>query len=318
MSSAYHPQSDGQTERVNQCLETYLRCFVHSCPTKWSGWLPLAEYWYNTSLHSAIGCSPFEALYGHAPRHLGLSDAAVCSAPELETWLHEHKDKTELLKQLLERARQRMKHQAAKRRSEREFSMGDWVYLCLQPYVQTSIATRANRKLSFRYFGPFQVLERVGAVAYKLALPPSSSIHPVFHVSQLKQALPPQVVAEQQLPATPDPALAPVAVLDRHLYRRGPKAVNQVLIQWEWDGLPASLATWENEAKLRHRFPSASAWGQAVPQGGKDVTTTATPSASKQTVEAEAPEDQAGGNGSRRGNRVKKPNHLFPASDWAQ
>lgn len=65
MSSAYHPQSDGQTECVNQCMETFLCCFVHSCPTRWLSWLSLAEYWYNTSCHSSLGRSPFEALYGY-------------------------------------------------------------------------------------------------------------------------------------------------------------------------------------------------------------------------------------------------------------
>lgn len=64
-SSAYHPQSDGQTERLNQCVETYLRCFVHACPSKWSQWLSSAEFWYNTCDHSAIGRTPFEALYGY-------------------------------------------------------------------------------------------------------------------------------------------------------------------------------------------------------------------------------------------------------------
>jgi hypothetical protein len=69
MSSAYHPQTDGQTERVNQCLETYLRCFVHACPKQWYSWLSLDEYWYNTCLHSAIQTTPFRALYGHDPIH---------------------------------------------------------------------------------------------------------------------------------------------------------------------------------------------------------------------------------------------------------
>jgi hypothetical protein len=69
MSSSYHPQTDGQTERVNQCMETYLCCFVHACPTKWIHWLFLAEFWYNTSFHSAIQRSPFEVLYGF-PRSL--------------------------------------------------------------------------------------------------------------------------------------------------------------------------------------------------------------------------------------------------------
>lgn len=75
MSSAYHPQSDGQTELVNQCLETFLRCYAHACPEQWSSWLDLAEYWYNTSFHSAIGRSPFEVMYGYAPSAFGIESA---------------------------------------------------------------------------------------------------------------------------------------------------------------------------------------------------------------------------------------------------
>jgi hypothetical protein len=77
LSSSYHPQTDGQTERVNQCLETYLRCFVHACPSHWSRWLSLAEYLYNSSTHSSLGHSPFEALYGYPPRHFGLDVDAL-------------------------------------------------------------------------------------------------------------------------------------------------------------------------------------------------------------------------------------------------
>jgi hypothetical protein len=77
MSSSYHPQTDGQTKRVNQCLEMFLRCFVHACPKRWKDWIPAAEFWYNTNFHSALGRSPFEALYGRHPRVLGLQPPGV-------------------------------------------------------------------------------------------------------------------------------------------------------------------------------------------------------------------------------------------------
>jgi hypothetical protein len=68
LMSSYHPQTDGQTERLNQFLEAFLRCSVHSCPKQWSKWLSVAEFWYNTSHQTAIGLTPFQALYGHSPR----------------------------------------------------------------------------------------------------------------------------------------------------------------------------------------------------------------------------------------------------------
>jgi hypothetical protein len=87
MSSAY--QSDGHTERVNQCLETFLRCFVHMCPRSWSQWIALAEFWYNTSTHSATDKSPFLVLYGHEPRHFGISSEFAVPVADLDDWLHE-------------------------------------------------------------------------------------------------------------------------------------------------------------------------------------------------------------------------------------
>ena len=89
MSSSYHTQTDGQTERLNQCLEAYLRCTIQSCPRQWSKSLPLAEFWYNTTHHIALGRTPFEVLYGHAPRHFGISKTDACHPAELEEWLTE-------------------------------------------------------------------------------------------------------------------------------------------------------------------------------------------------------------------------------------
>jgi transposase InsO family protein len=83
MSSSYHPQTDGQTERLNQCLEAFLRCTVHACPKQWHKWLPLAKYWYNTTFRSSLGHTPFEILYGHPPRQLGIIDPQDTLVPDL-------------------------------------------------------------------------------------------------------------------------------------------------------------------------------------------------------------------------------------------
>jgi hypothetical protein len=88
MSSSYHPQSDGQTKCVNQCMEMFLRCFVHACPSKWKMWLSTTEFWYNTSFHFALRSSPFEALYGRQPRLLDVSPNQV-PAGNLDDWLAE-------------------------------------------------------------------------------------------------------------------------------------------------------------------------------------------------------------------------------------
>jgi hypothetical protein len=174
MSSSYHPQTDGQTERLNQCLEAFLRCTVHSCPKQWSKWISLAEYWYNTSYHSALGLTPFEALYGHPPRHFGITNPQEVLVPDLAAWLKDRQLLSRLISQQLSRAQLRLKKQTDAHRSEKEFMVGDSVYLKLQPHIQSSVASRSNQKLSFCYFGPFNILQRIGSIAYKLDLPSSA------------------------------------------------------------------------------------------------------------------------------------------------
>lgn len=148
MSSSYHSQSDGQTERLNQTMETFLHCFVNACPTQWLKWLPLAEYRDDVSPHSAIGCSPFEALYGYTPKHFGIAVSQSVALPELSVWLQGRQVMNDLLKQHLFRSKARMQKKADKHRSERPFEVGDQVFLKIQPYVQSSLAPRFNQKLS--------------------------------------------------------------------------------------------------------------------------------------------------------------------------
>jgi len=193
-------------------METFLRCFANAAPSKWFDWLHLAEYWYNTTCHSAINRSPFEALYGQSLRKLGIDSTSACSVDTLDDWLQQKSAMQSLIQHQLSHAKNRMKTQADKNRTERSFGMGTWVYIKLQPYVQSSVAARANQKLAYRFFGPILITDKVGTMAYKLKLSDSSSIHPVFHVSQLKVAVPVTHTA-QPLPSSLDGLQVPERVL---------------------------------------------------------------------------------------------------------
>lgn len=284
MSSAYHPQTDGQTERLNQCLETYLRCMVQACPTKWAQWIPLAEFWYNSTYHSAHGLTPFQALYGHPPRHFGISVSDVCTVTDLDKWLLERQSMLEHIQHNLQRAQHCMKTQADKNRQERQFQVGDWVYVKLQPYVQHSVQRRVNQKLSFKYFGPYLILQKVGPVAYKLQLPSSSQIHPVIHVSQLKKALPPQVTvsADTELNLlTLFFSLPPVHVLGHRLHLVGQHVVPQALVQRQ--SCPSHWSQWEAVSSLPQAMATAATSVSATTPAATSASTssTAAPSASR-------------------------------------
>ncbi|CAA7028426.1 unnamed protein product [Microthlaspi erraticum] len=254
-SSAYHPQSDGQTEVVNRCLKTYLRCMCSDRPHLWSKWLPLAEFWYNTSYHSSAQMSPYEAVYGQSPpQHLpyipGESKVAVVAQN-----LQERENMLLILKFHLLRAQHRMEQQANKRRSERSFVIGDLVYVKLQPYRQGSVVMRMNQKLAPKYYGPYKILDKCGKVAYKLELPHSSRIHPVFHVSLLKLRVG-DVVISTQLPNAISDVLTkePERILERRTVKRHNRAVTEVLVKWTNED--ESEATWEYLLDLTQKYPS--------------------------------------------------------------
>lgn len=174
ISFAYHPEADGQTARLNQCLENYLRAMVHSCPRKWCGWIPLAEYWYNTNFHSMLKLTPFQALYGYKPTHLSMDPYVDTLTTKVQDFLKARAQMTLLLKENLVTAQDCMKKFAYLKRCDRNFEVGDWVYLKLQPFRQNSVSLHRNLKLETKYYGSYRVLERIGSVAYKLKLSDSA------------------------------------------------------------------------------------------------------------------------------------------------
>jgi len=176
------------------------------------------------------------------------------------------------LKENLARAQNRIKVMADKHRTDIEFQVGDQVLLKLQPYTQSSMANRPFPKLSYKYFGPYLITERIGLVAYRLKLPDDSKIHDVFHVSQLKPFVAAYTPVFSELPFTTNieaTAALPGKILERRLVKRGNAAIPQVLIQWT--GLPPTSTTWEDYNVLRQRFPHAPAWGQASTSAVGDV-----------------------------------------------
>jgi hypothetical protein len=115
LSTAYHPQTDGQTERVNQCLEIFLRCAVQDSPTTWKSWLSLAELWYNSSFHTSIGCSPFKALYGYDPNIGARPLVPDTTTPTVSDIIENRELHLQALKEHLAPAQNRMKLMADKK-----------------------------------------------------------------------------------------------------------------------------------------------------------------------------------------------------------
>jgi hypothetical protein len=265
-SSAYHPQSDGQTEVVNRCVETYLRCLTGRQPKQWPRWLSWAEYWYNTNYHASLKSTPFEALYGRSPPVLIRGDVNLSAVEEVNKLTAERNAMLREMQEQLLRAQDVMRAQANKHRREVEYQVGDMVYLKIQPYKLRKLANRINQKLSPRYYGPYEVEQKIGEVAYKLKLPAESRVHPVFHASLLKKAVTPNVMPqplpvcmneEWQLEPEPEEALDT---------RRNDHGVVEVLVKWK--NLPEFENSWEPADKLREEYPGFLLEGKKIFEGG--------------------------------------------------
>nr|GEW94107.1 reverse transcriptase [Tanacetum cinerariifolium] len=171
-----------KTEVVNKSLGCYLRCMCGEKPKEWVKWLPLAEFWYNANYHTSTKTTPYEAVSCQTPPiyvSYILEDNRV---EEVDRTLQAREEAIKVLKFHLKRSQDRMRNQANKHKTDRQFEVGDWVYLKLQPHRKVSIRQGRQHKISPKYYGPFKVSERIREVAYRLEFLSSSQIHPVFHM----------------------------------------------------------------------------------------------------------------------------------------
>jgi len=256
-NSAYHPQTDGQTERVNQIMEDMLRTCVLTYSKDWEQNLPYTEFSYNNSYQASLGMSPFEALYGRKCRTpLMWSEVGERSlvGPAL---IKEAEKRVARIREKLKAAQSRQKRYADKKRREITFNPGDFVYLKVSP-IRGTRRFQVNGKLAPRYIGPYQVLKKVEKVAYRLQLPEEmSDIHPVFHVSQLRKCLrvpEEEKVTVETIDLQPDLRYreVPVKILDTVTKRTRNSEVRICRVQWSRHGVEE--ATWEREDALKE-FP---------------------------------------------------------------
>jgi hypothetical protein len=256
-SSAYHPQTDGQIERVNQILEDMLRACVLHYGKDWDKCLSLAEFSYNNNYQSSLKMAPFEALYGRrcrTPLNWSQAGEREIFGPDL---VREVEEKVRVIKKNLEAAQARQKSYHDKRRKPLQFGVGDQVYLKVSPAKGVQ-RFGIKSKLAPRYIGPYEIKETCGPVAYQLKLPPHmSAVHDVFHVSQLRKCvrLPTEVLPEPEIEIEPDLSYQehPVKVLDQKERSTRARSIKMYKVQWSHHSVEE--ATWETKDFLRFRFP---------------------------------------------------------------
>ena len=257
-SSACHPQTDGQTKRVNQILEDMLRACVIHFDKKWDKCLPLAEFSYNNSYQASLKMAPFEALYGcrcRTPLSWSQTGERKIFGPDL---VIEAEEQVKVIQANLKTAQSRQKNYFDKRRKPLQFNVGDHVYLRVSP---TKGVQRfgIKEKLAPRYIRPYEIIEECGPVAYRLRLPSQlAAIHNVFHISQLKKCvrIPTEIIDQSEIIVDPDLSYNeyPIKILDQKESGTHRKVVKMYKVQWNHH--TEEEATWETEDYLNRHYPT--------------------------------------------------------------
>jgi len=246
MSTAFHPQTDGQTERTNRTLEEMLRAYVSYRQNDWDKYLALAEFAYNNSKQASTGFTPFELDAGQHPlTPVTLATRTSTPVESTNKFLDQWKTMMEVAKDNLILAQQHQTEQANKYRRHIEYNIGDKVLLSTRHINNPVDKNRPTRKLSPKFIGPYKIIKKVSTTAYKLDLPETLRIHPVFHVSLLKRyhetsnfsrTIPPPPIF---IPETQQEEYEVEIILDKKIIQNK----TQYLVKWL--GYPLHDATWE-------------------------------------------------------------------------
>ncbi|KAL0536281.1 hypothetical protein IC582_025224 [Cucumis melo] len=234
-----------------------LRACVLEFSRSWDSHLHLMEFAYNNSYQATIGMTPFEALYGkccRSPVCWGEVGEQRMLGPALVQTTNAAMQK---IRARMLTAQSRQKSYADERRKDLEFEVGDMVFLKVAP-TKGVLRFEKKGKLSLRFVGPFEILERIGLVAYRLALPPSfSAVHDVFHVSMLRRyvAYPTHVVDFEPLQVNENLSYEEqsVEILAREVKMLRSRGISLVKVLWRSHGFEE--ATWEREEDTRARYP---------------------------------------------------------------
>ncbi|KAJ1041137.1 hypothetical protein NDA10_004492 [Ustilago hordei] len=241
LSTAYHPQTDGQTERVNQVIEQYLRMYCNYEQNDWANLLDTAAFVYNNTVHNSIGVSPFFACYGWNPKaHPDIPQRLGVNDPGRFEYLMDGKERCKYLQEQIREAQRRSVDQYNRKHKDIEFKVGDTVYINRRNWK----TRRPTPKLDTRFAGPYPVQERVGRRAYRITLPANLRVHDVFHVSMLEPARTsslPQRAEQPTMPPLPDEDLdfEVEALIDK----RSHNGTTEYKVLWR--GYSEEAASWE-------------------------------------------------------------------------
>jgi len=271
MSTAFHPQTDGQTERMNRVVEDCLRHYVMPNQQNCDQLLPVVEFAINSSWQASIDMSPFKCCYGYTPKNpltVSLPPQGKERVPAAVDFAKHMQDLLRLAKTRLEAAQHRQKAYADQNRIESEFQVGQRVLLNTK---NLKVKSTGTRKFLPKFIGPFKILRKLGPVAYELELPPSYKFHDVFHVSLLEefhdsgdyQPPPPTVMLEGEDEFEVESILMHKTV-KTHSNNKSTKL--EFLVKWR--GFDAQHATWEPEQNCVHCPDMVQQYWDKVSQGG--------------------------------------------------